>query len=109
MQPGPRGDELNFRSARQPLLACVLVTVAAVAAVAVTRAGMHSATAAEDGFVLSNRCPPSFERVTGGTCELRVLYQFYDSLQDRGVGGTRTSLPRHRDGWNTNRRVLLCR
>ncbi len=37
--------------------------------------------------------------MANGTCELRDLYQFYDSLQDRGVGGTRTSLPRHRDGF----------
>ena len=32
-------------------------------------------------------------------CELRTLYQFYDSLQDRGIGGTRTALPPHRDGF----------
>ena len=60
---------------------------------------MRSATQAGDGFVLSGRCPPSFELIAGGTCELRDRYQFYDSLQDRGVGGTRTSLPPHRDGF----------
>ena len=65
----------------------------------VTRAGMRPATQAGDDFVLSSRCPPSFELVAGGTCELRDRYQFYDSLQDRGVGGTRTSLPPHRDGF----------
>jgi cytochrome c peroxidase len=27
------------------------------------------------------------------------MYQFYDSLQDRGVGGTQTALPPHRDGF----------
>ena len=49
-------------------------------------------------FRLSERCPPGFEK-TRGVCELRNLYQFYDSLQDRGVGGTRTALPAHRDGF----------
>ena len=50
-------------------------------------------------IVLSDQCPPGFEKMPAGTCELRNLYQFYDSLQDRGVGGTRTSLPAHRDGF----------
>jgi len=99
MRPGLRGDELNDRSTRPGLLACVLVIAAVTAAVTVTRAGMHSAPVTGDGFVLSDRCPPSFELMAGGTCELRDLYQFYDSLQDRGVGGTRTSLPPHRDGF----------
>ena len=93
------GDELSCRAARTSLLACVLVIAASVAAVAMTRAGMLSATVAGDGFVLNGRCPPSFELMADGTCELRDLYQFYDSLQDRGVGGTRTSLPQHRDGF----------
>ena len=47
----------------------------------------------------ATRCPPSFEKTAGGICELRTLYQFYDSLEDRGVGGTRTALPPHRDGF----------
>ena len=50
-------------------------------------------------IVLSDRCPPGFEQVPAGGCELRNLYQFYDSLQGRGVGGTRTALPAHRDGF----------
>lgn len=50
-------------------------------------------------FVLNENCPPSFEKIDNGTCELRNLYQFYDSLQDMGVGGTKTSLPPHRDGF----------
>lgn len=33
-------------------------------------------------------------------CELRTLYQFYDSTQGRGVGGLHTSLPGHRDGFS---------
>lgn len=51
------------------------------------------------GFVLSEHCPPGFELMQAGTCELRTLYQFYDSLQNQGVGGTQTSLPEHRDGF----------
>jgi len=50
-------------------------------------------------FVLSSRCPPSFEKTAAGACELRDRYQFYDSLQGRGVGGTRTALPPNRDGF----------
>ena len=50
--------------------------------------------------MLNDRCPPSFEKTHEGTCELRNLYQFYDSLQNRGVGGTQTALPAHRDGFS---------
>ncbi|MEP5764153.1 MAG: cytochrome c peroxidase [Halieaceae bacterium] len=50
-------------------------------------------------LVLSERCPPSFEKTEAGVCELRNMYQFYDSLQGRGVGGTQTALPEHRDGF----------
>jgi cytochrome c peroxidase len=50
-------------------------------------------------FRLSELCPPGFEKTGDGVCELRTMYQFYDSLQDRGVGGTQTSLPAHRDGF----------
>jgi cytochrome c peroxidase len=58
-----------------------------------------TSAASTDGFELSKRCPPGFELVSRGACELRDLYQFYDSLQGRGVGGLRTSLPPHRDGF----------
>lgn len=51
------------------------------------------------GFELSARCPPGFEKTAAGVCELRTLYQFYDSLQNQGVGGTKTGLPPHRDGF----------
>lgn len=50
-------------------------------------------------FTLSNQCPPSFELSPEGTCNLVNLYQFYQSVQNRGVGGTQTSLPSHRDGF----------
>jgi len=51
------------------------------------------------GFKLAKHCPPSFELTDKG-CELRSLYQFYDSVQGRGVGGTQTSLPANRDGFS---------
>jgi cytochrome c peroxidase len=50
-------------------------------------------------FTLDTNCPPGFEKTHLGVCELRTLYQFYDSLENRGVGGTRTGLPPHRDGF----------
>ena len=71
-----------------------------LAAAAIVAAGLASASAAtEPEVTLSPRCPPGFEKTSGGVCELRTLYQFYDSLGDRGVGGTRTALPPHRDGF----------
>lgn len=50
-------------------------------------------------FSLSSHCPASFELTSAGVCRLVNLYQFYDSVQGRGVGGTQTSLPKHRDGF----------
>ena len=50
-------------------------------------------------ITLNPQCPPGFEKTAAGVCELRTLYQFYDSLENRGVGGTRTALPPHRDGF----------
>ncbi|MFL6620621.1 MAG: cytochrome-c peroxidase [Povalibacter sp.] len=50
-------------------------------------------------WVLKSTCPPGFEKTDAGVCELRTLYQFYDSLENRGLGGTRTALPPHRDGF----------
>lgn len=54
---------------------------------------------AEPEFTLKQSCPPSFELMENGTCELRNMYQFYNSVQGRGLGGTQTSLPKHRDGF----------
>ena len=53
---------------------------------------------AAQGIVLSEDCPPGFE-LTSGHCELRTLYQLYESLQSAGVGGLKTGLPEHRDGF----------
>jgi len=51
-----------------------------------------------DAIVLSSNCPPGFE-LDAGHCELRSLYQMYPSLEDAGVGGLKTGLPRWRDGF----------
>lgn len=51
-------------------------------------------------FLLSDRCPPSFERLESGHCRLVTLYDRYDSLQGQGVGGTKTELPARRDGFS---------
>jgi cytochrome c peroxidase len=59
-------------------------------------------------FVLSDLCPPSFERVDDGVCRLVTLYDQYDSLQGHGVGGTKTELPPRRDGF-TARQIDLGR
>ena len=50
-------------------------------------------------IVLRESCPPSFEKMPDGTCNLVTLYGFYDSVQGAGLGGTQTSLPQHRDGF----------
>lgn len=61
---------------------------------------LASPVGAVSDFPLSERCPASFEKTEEGVCELRNMYQFYGSLQDQGVGGTQTSLPASRDGFN---------
>ncbi|MCW8875892.1 MAG: c-type cytochrome [Kangiellaceae bacterium] len=48
---------------------------------------------------LRDYCPPSFELVEN-RCELRSLYQQYDSLHNKGVGGLKTALPPVRDGFS---------
>ena len=52
---------------------------------------------APPGFTLDSNCPRGFEKTAAGVCELRTLYQFYPAK--RGLGGTRTALPPHRDGF----------
>ncbi|XQW86412.1 cytochrome-c peroxidase [Thalassotalea piscium] len=50
-------------------------------------------------FVLAKDCPPSFELTAQGVCRLLTQYQFYTSVQNKGLGGTQTNLPPHRDGF----------
>jgi len=61
--------------------------------------GVSKAYTQQSRFKLAENCPPSFELTPAGVCRLVNLYQFYDSVQGRGVGGTQTSLPPHRDGF----------
>ena len=61
--------------------------------------GMTGFASAVD-FTLADKCPPSFALDSDNKCRLRNLYQLYDSLQDRGLGGLKTSLPEHRDGFS---------
>lgn len=53
-----------------------------------------------DGFSLSQTCPPSFELTASNQCKLVSRYDMYDSLQNKGVGGTQTALPARRDGFS---------
>jgi len=62
---------------------------------------------ASQDFQLSDQCPPSFLRTDNNRCELRNLYQLYDSLGDRGVGGLKTALPTHRDGFSPQQIDLM--
>jgi len=84
------------------LMATVGEAGTAATTAADSAANTMSGPAADQGTAtirLSERCPPGFALSDAGTCELRNLYQLYDSLQNRGVGGTRTALPQYRDGF----------
>jgi len=63
----------------------------------------QASTKNEPDFNLVNTCPPSFELINvankPSVCHLVNLYQFYDSVQNRGVGGLQTSLPENREGF----------
>lgn len=50
-----------------------------------------SAAWADPGIQLKSECPPSFEKAADGTCQLRTLYDFYDSPAEHG--GLRAALP----------------
>ena len=56
--------------------------------------------AADSTLELRDYCPPGFELTDSNACELRTLYQNYDSLRYAGVGGPRTGLPAARDGFS---------
>lgn len=49
---------------------------------------------------LSSQCPPSFELTAQNQCLLVTRYDQYDSLHNKGVGGTKTALPKARDGFS---------
>jgi cytochrome c peroxidase len=62
-------------------------------------AGALASASGTPAFVLSDRCPPSFQLDDDGSCRLRTMYEFYGSVQGQGLGGTQTALPDHRDGF----------
>ncbi|MCA0933498.1 c-type cytochrome [Lutimonas saemankumensis] len=49
---------------------------------------------------LCDICPPGFVLNEDNRCIAKNLYQQYESLQDKGVGGLKTSLPQVRDGFS---------
>lgn len=60
-----------------------------------------SAAALADGHItLRDFCPPGFELTDDNACELRTLYDGYDSLSNAGVGGPKSALPQARDGFS---------
>ncbi|MGP9799624.1 cytochrome-c peroxidase [Rheinheimera sp. NSM] len=61
---------------------------------------LAASLSATDGFNLSQSCPPSFELTADNQCKLVTRYDLYDSLQNKGVGGTQTALPPRRDGFS---------
>ncbi len=61
---------------------------------------LHGSAWAADRIELRDVCPPGFELVDDTRCELRTLYQNYESLRYAGVGGPRTGLPDVRDGFS---------
>ncbi|MBQ46127.1 MAG: cytochrome-c peroxidase [Zetaproteobacteria bacterium] len=48
---------------------------------------------------LSTQCPPGFDKNQQNRCKLFTMYDAYDSLKDKGVGGLKTGLPARRDGF----------
>ena len=59
-----------------------------------------ASASADAQFVLRDYCPPGFELTDANACELRTLYQNYESLRYAGVGGPKTGLPAARDGFS---------
>lgn len=75
----------------------LLVSALAYCTTAVSEGPQLNTTAA---IALSPRCPPSFMLSDNNQCLLRNLYQLYNSLGDHGIGGLKTALPAHRDGFS---------
>ena len=74
------------------------VSNAGLAGLLVLSAGASAIAGAP--FQLRDFCPPGFELTDGNRCELRTLYQNYESLRYAGVGGPKTGLPAARDGFS---------
>ena len=78
-------------------LVLTMVLAIALAVVATASATMQAPT----DFILSTSCPPGFEKTGAGVCELRTLYQFYDSLKT--AASAARALPCHRTGTDSRR------
>ena len=73
------------------------IRVRAALLIAITVAFGQAAAATE--FKLDAHCPASFE-LKQGRCYLRSNYDSYSSLENVGVGGLKTGLPKLRDGFS---------
>ncbi len=49
---------------------------------------------------LCKTCPPGFQLNENNQCISRNLYLQYESLENKGVGGLKTALPKVRDGFS---------
>jgi cytochrome c peroxidase len=63
-------------------------------------AALSAVAFADEYITLRDYCPPGFELTDSNVCELHTLYDSYDSLNDSGVGGLKTALPKARDGFS---------
>ena len=72
-------------------------TVALCAGLLAAASGLQ---AGEASLQLSAVCPAGFETTADNTCKLHTLYDQYDSLYGKGVGGLQTALPPHREGFS---------
>jgi len=62
---------------------------------------MNQSAEKKTALSLCATCPPGFELTEANECQLRTLYQQYESGKgdDAGVGGLKTALPKVRDGF----------
>ncbi len=77
----------------------LVASVVPLLAQGVEEAGTQREATVPEQIILKADCPPGFE-LTRDHCELRSLYQLYPSLENAGVGGLKTGLPRYRDGFS---------
>ena len=65
--------KFNYKASRHAFL-CIFATLVAMPFTLVQ--------SAEGTFALADKCPPSFALDNNNQCQLRNLYQLYDSLQN---------------------------
>ena len=85
----------NIGHSQMRLLAMRIVGVLSVGMLVIS-----SAQALPESIELNESCPPSFILSENNQCRLRHRYQLYDSLQNSGLGGLKSALPAHRDGFS---------